>query len=48
MLDEAARRRVVALDLARVVELTEDRLGEDLAELRTQGQRLVFGHIHSI
>lgn len=34
VLDETGRRRVVALDLARVFELTEDGLGENLAELR--------------
>jgi hypothetical protein len=34
VLDETGRRRVVALDLAGVFELTEDGLGENLAELR--------------
>lgn len=33
VLDETGRRRVVTLDLAGVFELTEDGLGENLAEL---------------
>lgn len=36
MLDEAGGRRVVVDDLGRVVELREDALGEDLAELRAK------------
>lgn len=39
VLDEPGRRRVVALDLAGVFELTEDGLGENLAELRRRKTR---------
>lgn len=42
VLDETGRRRVVALDLAGVLELTEDGLGENFAELRRRKTEVSF------